>query len=162
MRLASVKWITISMLVLMFFGFTQLTMSQLGKGPQVDSVTVAQIQKLQSDQTQRGRFVIIDVRSKAETDVSVIPGALTKSEFEKSANQHQGKTIVVYCTIGVRSGKYAAELNRKGWQALNYKGSILDWCQNKLPLQTPDGKRTNRVHTYSARYSVPQEYTAVH
>jgi len=109
----------------------------------------------------RDHFVIVDVRSNVETDISMIPGALTKSEFEESENLHQGKTIIVYCTVGVRSGKYVAELREKGWQAQNYQGSILDWCENKLPLNTRDGRATNQVHTYSARYSVPQEYIAV-
>lgn len=150
------------MLVLVFSGFTQLAVTQLREGSQPGlEVTASQIRQLQSDETQRDRFVVIDVRSKAETDVSMIPGALTKTEFEESIDQHQGKTIIVYCTIGVRSGKYAAELSRKGWQAMNYKGSILDWCENKLPLKTHDGKRTNQVHTYSARYSAPQDYISV-
>ena len=128
--------------------------------PQIDA---AQIRQLQSDPNQRNLFVIVDVRSKAESDVSIIPGALTKSEFETTAQQHAGKQVIVYCTIGVRSGNYAAALNRGGWNAWNYKGSILDWCENKLPLKTGDGKQeTKRVHTYSAKYSAPEGYIAVH
>ena len=124
-------------------------------------ITAAQILELQSDEAQQDRLVIIDVRSKAETDVSMIPGALTKSEFEETIDLHQGKTIVVYCTVGARSGRYAAKLNRKGWHAMNYKGSIMDWCKNKLPLETRDGRATNQVHTYSARYAAPQSYIPV-
>ena len=133
--------------------------------PKVNAAPVIladQIRELQVDHTQRDHFVVVDVRSKAETDVSMIPGAITKSEFEESLSQHQGKTVIVYCTVGVRSGKYAAKLNQQGWEAWNYKGSILDWCQRELLLNTRDGKKTNQVHTYSARYSVPQNYVAVY
>ena len=63
-------------------------------------------------------------------------------------------------TIGVRSGKYASKLIEEGWDACNYKGSILDWCENKQSLETIQGVPTNRVHTYSWWYSVPTMYAA--
>lgn len=124
-------------------------------------VTASQIRNLQSDENNECHFVIVDVRSKAETDVSMIPGALTKSEFERGLQQHYGKSVIVYCTIGFRSGIYAASLKRKGWKAWNYKGSILDWCGNNLPL-TLAGKETNRVHTYNRWLSAPENYIAVY
>ena len=124
-------------------------------------INAAQVRKLQCDQENQEHFVIVDVRSKAETDVSMIPGALTKPEFENSIDQQKGKTVIVYCTVGVRSNSYAVALNQKGWNALNYKGSILDWCQNNLPL-TLNGKETNQVHTYSWWYSAPKNYVSVH
>ena len=159
--LAINNWRVISLLVMVLAGLALMLVVLLSDRSHAPQISASQIQQLQSDESQQDRFVIIDVRSKAETDVSMIPGALTKSEFEQSASQHQGKTLIVYCTIGFRSGKYAASLNQQGWRALNYKGSILDWCKNKLPLKTPDGKSTAQVHTYSARYSAPQDYIGV-
>jgi len=126
----------------------------------VPVVTASDIRALQSDANGRDDFVIVDVRSEDETSVSMIPGALTISEFERTSHLHQGKAIFVYCTIGVRSGNYAASLIENGWQAWNYKGSILDWCQHNLPL-VANGRETNRVHTYSWRFSAPQNYTQV-
>jgi len=124
-------------------------------------VTSQQIQQLQADETIRDRFVIVDVRSVAESNVSVIPGAITKAQFERKSEQHQSKAIIVYCTSGFRSAKYANKLKQKGWNAWNYKGSILDWCKHKLPLTTVEGTVTKRVHTYSVWNRVPSEYTAV-
>ena len=130
--------------------------------PEAPVVTAAQIRSLQSDPNRKDRFVIVDVRAKAETDVSVIPGAITQADFEKTAQQHQGKAVLVYCTVGYRSGIYAKKLRKKGWDAWNYQGSILDWCNNQLPVVTKNGNHTTRVHTYNSSYSLADGYQAVY
>ena len=143
----------------MFFGLCQWVLGQINSKTPV--ISAAQIRAFQNDPSHQDSFVVVDVRSKAETDISMLPGALTQSEFEKTVSQHQGKLVITYCTIGVRSGNYATSLMRKGWQAFNYKGSILDWCQNEFPLMA-DGSQTNKVHTYNQRYSAPKNYIWVH
>ena len=130
--------------------------------PEAPVVTAAQIQSLQADPNKQNRFVIVDVRAKSETEVSIIPGAITQAEFEQTIQQHQGKAVLVYCTVGYRSGIYAKKLKRKGWNAWNYKGSILDWCNNQLPVVTRTGQSTNRVHTYNSSYSLAPGYQAVY
>ena len=151
------------MIVFVFLAMSQWAVGYIMRtSQQTRSITALQIRSLQTDEKSKNRFVVVDVRSKEETDVSVIPGSLTKSEFEKTASQHHGKTVIVYCTTGVRSNDYAGTLNQKGWRAWNYKGSILDWCKNEFPLMTQDGKPTKRVHTYSRWYPAPGEYVAVY
>lgn len=125
-------------------------------------VSAAQIRELQSNDCISDRYVVVDVRSQAETDVSIIPGAITKTEFEQNPDQHTGKAVIAYCTIGFRSGMYVWRLKRKGWNAWNYRGSMLDWCREGLPLETLDGLATKQVHTYSRWFSVPSEYSAVY
>lgn len=159
MRFADAKLFGFTLVVVMFFGLGQWVLGPIAPKPPV--ITALEIRAFQNDLQGQTSFVIVDVRSKAETDVSMIPGALTQSEFEKTANQHRGKTVIAYCTIGARSGNYAASLIQKGWKAWNYKGSILDWCANKHPLAS-NGHQTNKVHTYSQRYSAPQNYIGVH
>ena len=129
--------------------------------PTPPSITAQKIRSLLADEEKSGDFVIAHVRSESESGVSVIPGAITQTEFERTAADHQGKEIIAYCTVGIRSGKFANKLIRDGWQAWNYEGSIIDWCQNKLPLVTRDGTETQQVHTYSDRYSVPDDYEAI-
>jgi len=143
----------------MFFGLAIWVLGQMAPKPPV--ISISEIRAFQNDPNGQTSFVIVDVRSKTETDVSMIPGALTQSEFEKTANQHQGKTVIAYCTIGARSGNYAASLIQKGWKAWNYEGSILDWCANKLPLAS-NGHQTNKVHTYNRWHSAPENYIGVH
>jgi rhodanese-related sulfurtransferase len=106
-------------------------------------------------------FVLVDVRSEAETSVSVIPGAITKNEFEENAQDHTGKLIIAYCTVGVRSGDYTKHLSDQGWSAKNYEGSILRWIDSGLPLVTLQGTKTRRVHSYSDQYDVPDGYEQI-
>ena len=135
----------------------------LGKRqPEIPVITVDQIQMLEIDPENKGAYVLVDVRSKAETDVSIIPNAITREEFERTYDEYQGKTVIVYCTVGYRSGIYTQELRNHGWNAVNYKGSILDWCNHHLPVVTQGGKRTEKVHTYSSDYQVPAGYVAVY
>jgi rhodanese-related sulfurtransferase len=146
----------------------------LGGGPVIDTIETRQLndmltQKRKSDQADsttdgegtQDDFVLVDVRSDAEVNVSVIPGAITKSQFEKNPQLYQDKTVIVYCTVGGRSGAYAKQLAEKGVKVKNYQGSILEWVKAELPVETLDGKPTNRVHTYSDRYRIPSKYQQV-
>ena len=90
--------------------------------------------------------------------VSVIPGAITKAQFEKDRSQYQDRMVIAYCTVGARSGSYAKHSRVK---VRNYQGSILEWVGAEVPQVTLDGKPTNRVHTYSSRYRVPARYQQV-
>ena len=125
-------------------------------------ITASEIHAMQNSDDWNERFVIVDVRAKTETDVSIIPGAITKSEFERTLDQHRDKAVIVYCTIGHRSERYARKIRAKGWRTYNYKGSILDWCERQFSLMTTDGMATNCVHTYSSKYTAAEGYKAVH
>jgi rhodanese-related sulfurtransferase len=107
-------------------------------------------------------FVVVDVRDPQEYRVSMIPGAITRAQYEKNAKDYEGVTVIPYCTVGGRSLQYSKQLASKGVRVLNFKESIIGWCNSKLPLVTPDGKATNQVHTYSARNKVPADYTPVY
>ena len=110
----------------------------------------------------REDLVIVDVREPNELEVSMIPGALSKSDFEARLEEFDGKTIVVHCTIGYRSGLYVAELNKKGIDAVNLKGSVLSWAHAGQSFVTPDGETTKRVHVYGPDWDLlPADYEAV-
>jgi rhodanese-related sulfurtransferase len=145
-----------------------------GEPEAVPEISAQQLRKMQRDQlaaekeaADRGTenpepsFVLVDVRSEEEQAVSVIPGAITAEQYEKRRDDYQGRTVIAYCTIGYRSEKYARKLLQRDVTAVNFKGSILDWCAAKYPLETLQREPTNRVHTYSSRYHVPPEYQAV-
>ena len=130
----------------------------------VAEIKVDQLRSLQLDEANQGSappFVLVDVRNPDESAVSVIPGAITKSEFEQNLDRYRNRTVITYCTSGYRSGKYAQQLASQGIKTRNFKGSILGWCAAGLPLVTSDGEATNRVHTYSSRNRVPSKYKAV-
>lgn len=133
-----------------------------GRTSGVESVSVEEVQALMADGAQDGDVVLVDVRSPAEIAVSVIPGAISISEFETNREKYRKAEVITYCTIGVRSADYAKKLIRAGIRARNYEGSILDWVGAGLPVVTPDGEATRRVHVYSRQFSVPPPYEAVY
>lgn len=107
-------------------------------------------------------FIIVDVRDPAEYQVSMLPGAITREHFERNIDSYTGLTVIPYCTVGGRSSQFAKQMASKGFNVVNFKDSIIGWCNARLPLVTPDGKPTNQVHTFNARNRVPSEYAPVH
>ncbi|MCA9136622.1 MAG: rhodanese-like domain-containing protein [Planctomycetales bacterium] len=145
-----------------------------GGGPKIETISTEDLnalltkqKKAEADAGKAGKeappadFVVVDVRTDAEVNVSVIPGAITKAQYEKNLDKYKGRTVIPYCTVGGRSGAYAKQLAGKGVKVINYKGSILKWVEAELPVVTLDGSPTNRVHTHSDRYRIPSKYEQV-
>lgn len=165
------RFLPLSVVPLMLVGFPFILLAQIGAiisgSTAVPEMNVEQLLKLNAESSDglhetSGQHLIVDVRGPEEYQVSMIPGAITKEQFERNKSQYRHRTIVVYCTIGYRSGQYAKKLISDGFTAKNFKGSIVTWCQAGLPLMTMHGEPTNRVHTYSSQYKVPAKYTAVY
>lgn len=107
-------------------------------------------------------WVIVDVRSDIERRVSTIPGALSSEEFETQLDSHRGKPILVYCTVGCRSGAYAQMLRDSGFDAFSLWGGILAWSLEGRRFSTPEGRATGRVHVSSPNWNMlPRGYQAV-
>lgn len=124
--------------------------------PEVVDITVPVLVAMRETTT----VVLVDVRSREEQAVSMIPGAITRKEFEDSADEYRGTTVVAYCTIGYRSGRYTRELQKKGWNAYNLRGSVLAWAHAGLPFVNAEGE-TRAVHVYGALWNLlPPEYVA--
>ncbi len=126
--------------------------------PDVESVTPSEFRTLEAE----GDTVLVDVRSPKERAVAVIPGSVSKEEFEAHAEEYSGKKIVAYCTIGYRSGQYAASLREKGFDAYNLKGSILAWVHDGGKVVDPEGNETHTIHVYGREWNlVPHAYKGV-
>lgn len=108
------------------------------------------------------KVVLVDVREDEERRVSTIPGAVPKAELERDPSRYRGRRIVTYCTIGYRSGLYAADLRRRGFDAWNFAGSLLAWTYAGGPLVDAAGAETRRVHVYGRKWNlVADGYEAV-
>jgi rhodanese-related sulfurtransferase len=120
--------------------------------PDIEAVTPAEI----ADAYKKNEIIIVDVREPNEQAISMIPGALTKIEFEekRAAGTLEDKPIYMHCTIGYRSGKYTQSLNEQGVKAKNIKGSLLLWTHEGLPLETPDGTPTKTVNVYGEKWNL--------
>ena len=100
-----------------------------------------------------GQVVLVDARAEDEMEVSMLPGAITKAQFDRRAEKLRDRRIVVYCTIGSRSGHLTRELVAKGLRAANLKGGILAWThagQELVSRELP----TKRVHVYCQRWNL--------
>lgn len=126
--------------------------------PEADEVDVVKLIEL----LQHKDCVLVDVRTEAERQVSIIPGAISAAEFERTIKDQTGKTVVCYCTIGYRSAQYAQTMKQRGMSIASFNGSIIAWCQAGQKVTTPNGRDTRRVHVYGPKWNLlPPEYQAV-
>ena len=112
-------------------------------------------------------LVVVDVRTDAETRVSVIRGALTKRAFEArlDAGDFETHAVVAYCTIGYRSAQYVEKLRKeKNLDAYNLRGSVLAWTHAGGELETTEERRaTTDVHVFGKDWDLaPSEFDAVY
>jgi rhodanese-related sulfurtransferase len=127
------------------------------KFPEVKSITAVQLKQWQSNQ----KIIVVDVRTPEERSVSMIPNAIAKAEFEQHLDLYRnGEMIVVYCTIGYRSGKYAQKYPNNS-NIYNLEGGILAWSHSGGKLTNPQG-HTNKIHVFGDRWKLtPNNYEAV-
>ena len=105
--------------------------------------------------------VLVDVREPHERRVSMLPGAITKEDFERDSARYRSWLVVPYCTIGLRSGLYTRELRGRGFEVRNLAGSALAWAHAGLPFET-SGKATRRVHVFNGDWNLlPRGYEPV-
>lgn len=117
--------------------------------PDVPTITAAALR----DSLGAGAIVLVDVRTDRERSVSTLPGAISADEFESRMEELAGRTVVAYCTVGVRSSSYVREMGRRGVDVLNLEGSVLAWTHIGGPLVL-DGVATDRVHVYGRRWNL--------
>lgn len=126
--------------------------------PDLPHLSVAQLlAEMESRQ-----WVIVDVRPEAERKVSTLPGAVSSTQIEADPQRYQGQKLVAYCTLGVRSAKWAQHMRDQGLDVHNLAGSLLAWTHEGGPLVDASGAPTRRVHTYSASWDfTPEAYEGV-
>jgi rSAM/selenodomain-associated transferase 2/rSAM/selenodomain-associated transferase 1 len=126
--------------------------------PEADEMDISKVLELMRG----GNYVLVDVRTDAERGVSIIPGAISAHEYERTISEHSGKSVICYCTVGYRSADYAQKLKIRGITVSSFNGSIVAWCQAGRKLTTPDGHETTQVHVYGPQWDlVPPEYQSV-
>ncbi len=104
------------------------------------------------------KLVILDARPAVEFDVSHIAGArrVGDTDFELSRVKDLPKdtAIVVYCSVGYRSGKITEKLLKAGFTNVrNLYGGIFEWVNTGNAVVDDSGKPTDRIHTYNKNWS---------
>ena len=95
--------------------------------------------------------LLLDVRTKAEFDVSHLAGArrVEPGTDPKTISLPKDKAIVTYCSVGYRSAAFAKKLRDAGFTRVeNLEGSIFRWANENRPLVN-EGGPTDKVHPYN-------------
>ncbi len=111
----------------------------------------------------RDDVVVVDVRERSEYAVSRIPGAIrvnpgiSGEALAAKLGDLEGKTVVLYCSVGVRSSQLAEKadevLATRGVKGVyNLSGGIFRWHNEKRPLRDAVGQ-TDAVHPYNIWWS---------
>ncbi len=146
------KWIFI--LLISFSGFAQKkSVTRLLETYNTRSIPYISVEELRMNPD---AYLILDTRNLEEFEVSHLPGALwiaTLTDAEKAAAQTPEKTIVVYCSVGIRSEDFGEKLkNKTSTSILNLYGGIFAWKDAGFPILDDKGQTTERVHTFSKNW----------
>lgn len=138
-------------------GFSQNNLSNLLKHHNFHNIPYISVQELAMPKT---KAIILDAREIKEFNVSHLKNALFVgySNFKIDAIQNQvpnkNKTIVVYCSLGIRSEIIANKLKKVGYtNVFNLYGGIFEWKNSNFKVYNSEGKETNLVHTFSKGWS---------
>ena len=101
---------------------------------------------------------ILDIRSKAEYEVSHIAGArmidYDNFRIEDVDDIPKEADIIVYCSVGYRSEKVGEQLQEHGFRKVrNLYGGIFQWKNEGFDVVNQHSNATDSIHTYSRRWS---------
>ena len=100
--------------------------------------------------------LVLDVRPPHEVARGRIPGARQTDPDTDAATlaaEIGDREVVVYCSVGVRSGRLARRLAARGVAVRNLRGAVFQWANAGRPLVTASGAPTATVHPYSAHWA---------
>ena len=129
------------------------------------------------DEHSSSPMILVDVRTKEEREVSIIPDSMTLEEFHKLDPQLKNgaeSIVVTYCTIGYRSGLEAQKLRdlydipsdkiRNLDGIVPYTHACLHTAKGVTPLVDPKtNESTNRVHVFGPTWDlVPNDFRSIY
>lgn len=116
---------------------------------------------IQADSLQKlSNVIILDAREKREFSVSHLPNSVYVGyqNFDlkkvKKMLPDKNASIVVYCTLGVRSEDIAEKLKKAGYkQVLNLFGGIFEWKNKGYRVLDTKNNETENVHVCNTYWS---------
>jgi rhodanese-related sulfurtransferase len=119
-----------------------------------ESVAYVSVEQLKPESV-----ILLDARKKEEYDVSHLKEAIWIGHKEFEENDVLGKvpnkedSIVVYCSIGVRSENIGERLIKMGYKNVqNLYGGIFEWKNNGGKVYNLKGKETDSVHAFNKHW----------
>lgn len=103
-------------------------------------------------------IILFDAREKNEFDVSRLQNAIyvgyKNFDIEKLPEFSKDKKIIVYCSIGLRSGNIAGRMIDAGYKNIyNLYGGIFEWSNTQHSVFR-NLVQVNEVHAYSKIWKV--------
>ena len=110
------------------------------------------------DEVPKDNVIFLDAREKEEFNVSHIEGAIHVgfNDFDIDDFAHsklKNGTVIVYCSVGYRSGKISEKLRKIGIKSYNLKGGLFGWHNKGRKVVNSSGVRTQKVHGYNKEWS---------
>jgi rhodanese-related sulfurtransferase len=111
--------------------------SEVDQKVSVKSIGATEFQNLSKE----ADSIILDVRTPEEVAQGKIPNAIVidiyDSDFETKVTQlPKEKSILIYCSAGVRSAKAGEYLTANGYTSVYHlQGGLGDWYKNDFPLE---------------------------
>ena len=142
---------------LSFVGFSQETLSELLTIHNTKAIPYITAQELAMPKT---KAIILDARELEEYNVSHIKKAIFvgynsfQIDLIKNKLSNKNETIVVYCSLGIRSESIANKLKKAGYNnVFNLYGGIFEWKNNNFKVYNSEGKETDNIHAFSKEWS---------
>jgi rhodanese-related sulfurtransferase len=105
-------------------------------------------------------YILLDTRELKEFNVSHIENAICvgydkfDSKKIKETLRNQEATIIVYCSIGIRSETIGQKLLKLGYKNVyNLYGGIFEWKNQGHEVVDNNQKPTENVHAFSKEWS---------
>ncbi len=136
--------------------YSQKTIPEVLKQFNNNSVAYITVNELKNKES----VIILDAREESEFNVSHIKNAefvgfdTFNSKKIKKKYHNFDATIVVYCSLGIRSEKIGAKLLKMGYKnVFNLYGGIFEWKNQNLPIFDSNNKVTENIHAFSKEWS---------
>ena len=123
--------------------------------PDVKRISTAELAAWLKDRS-RPAPVLLDVRTRAEFEVSHLEGAkhVEPSAPPSAVREPKDRPLVTYCSVGYRSGAFAKKLADAGYtNCVNLEGSIFRWANEGRPI-VRNARRVNEVHPYNRTWGL--------
>lgn len=148
--------------ILIFFsviqaGFSQESLSDLLNKYNTKSVPYISVEELAMPKTEA---ILLDAREPKEYEVSHLKGAINVgyNEFDLAETteliKDKQQTLVVYCSLGIRSEDIAERLSKAGYTNIfNLYGGIFEWKNEGFDVYDSSETKTEKIHTFSSEWS---------
>lgn len=139
------------------FVFAQHSIPKVLQKLNSKSVPYINVNELQA----KNNFILLDARETKEFNVSHIKEAIHvgydhfDSKKVTALLNDKNATIIVYCSIGVRSEKIGEKLLKLGYKnVFNLYGGIFEWKHQGGKVVNNQNVETDEIHTFNKEWSV--------